>query len=180
MAFFDTETVPEHEKVTPMRFFNWGPGSDRIAAFADEWQARDRPLDDVTGEAMTWVPPVSPTSAGPVPRPGSYDKAVPARSALSPKKRGQLEAEEKTREVIERWGRDGKEFFVVEDLERMSDYIGKGRTWYYGTLRKFEGMGLIEMAQETPKKRWRIRTKPRAAPDLEEEPQDESERDDAA
>ena len=65
MAFFDAETVDEQTSVTPMRFFNWGPGSSRIAAYASEYQARDRPLDAITGEAMSWTPPVSPASGFP-------------------------------------------------------------------------------------------------------------------
>lgn len=164
MAFFDSETVPEDEKVTPMRFFDWGPGSGRIAAYAAEWQARDRPLDEVTGEAMSWTPPASPTAAGFVHRGPGRPPGSPngngAHGPMSPKKRSQIEAEARTREVIEGWRDKGMTSFAVEDLEKMSAYIGKGRTWFYHTLRKWAAAWGIEEDDTAQKISWRILPRP--------------------
>jgi hypothetical protein len=69
MAYWDTETIPDPDKALPMRHWHWGPGSARIAAYATEWQAEDRPLDDVTGEGLfNSEPGPSPSSAPPAPR----------------------------------------------------------------------------------------------------------------
>lgn len=176
MAFFDSETVPDDEKVTPMRFWNWGPGSGRIASYASEYQARDRPLDEVTGAALEWTPAVSPTSAfvpfG-APPAGSYDNRGP-RSSMSPKKRSMVEAEAKTHETIEGWRRDGREFFAVEDLEKMGAYIGKTRTWYYGTLRKFATAWGIDEDTSAQKIRYRILPAVRPAPELDQDSDEEA------
>lgn len=171
MAFMDAETLDEGTKVTPMRFYNWGPGSGRIGAYCAEYQARDRQWDDVTGAAMSWTPAVSPTAAFPQASGGTngngngtHDNGGKPRE-LPPKVRSQLEAEAKLRKAIERWTRDGRVYFVVRDLEMLQAEVGKTRSWYYGAMTKLEGepdplVRLVETDPETgevlARKKWLI------------------------
>ena len=74
-----------------------------------------------------------------------------------------VEAEAKTVEVIEGWRDKGMTRLVVDDLTKMSDYIGKNRTWFYNTLPKLETRGLLRADDEGGKKFWHILPK---APDL--------------
>jgi hypothetical protein len=67
-ALIDTLTIPEERKTLPLRYFSWGPDSSRIAAYASEWPADRRPLDDVTGEALEARPGRPASTAFPAPR----------------------------------------------------------------------------------------------------------------
>lgn len=184
MAFMDAETLDEQTKVTPMRFYNWGPGSARIGAYCAEYQARDRMWDDVTGEAMTWTPAISPSAAFPQAAGrtngsgnGSHDNG--GNGKVLPQVRSQLEAEAKLRKVIERWARDGRIYFVIRDLELQQDEVGKTRSWFYGAMTKLEGemnplVRLVETDPETggalARKRWLIRANDPARPEPQDTP----------
>lgn len=165
LFYADTETVPDEWKVVPVRGWFWGPGSGRIASWASEHPARDRPWDDVTGEAMSWTPAVSPSSAFPVPGPpagimgGPYDNAGSGGHGrrLSPKRQEQARALEETRRVIRKWARDGRVYLAVDDLNGLPS-IGKGRTWFYTALPMLckEDNPLIRLDPEAGKQRWVI------------------------
>jgi hypothetical protein len=171
MAFMDAETLDEQTKVTPMRFYNWGPGSERIGAYCAEYQARDRPWDDVTGEAMTWTPAISPSASFPQASGwvngngnGTHDNGGKP-GQLPPKIRSQLEAEEKLRKLILRWTAQGLVYFELGDLQREQAYVGKGRTWFYSAVPKLasEQNPLVRLVEDDPetgealaRKRWLI------------------------
>jgi hypothetical protein len=159
LYFADTETVPDEWKVVPVRGWYWGPGSARIAAYAADWPSRDRPWDDVTGEAMSWTPAVSPSAGFPAPRGvpaagGSYDNAGPP---LSPKRQEQARALEETRKMIRQWAKDGRVTFTVRDLNGLPG-IAKGRTWFYTALPALcrEDGPLIRESTEGGKEQWVI------------------------
>jgi hypothetical protein len=170
MAFMDAETLDERTKVTPMRFYNWGPGSERIGAYCAEYQARDRPWDDVTGEAMAWTPAISPSAAFPQASGwatgngnGAHDNGGPGK--LAPKIRSQLEAEERLRKLILRWAAQGLVYFELGDLQREQAHVGKGRTWFYSAVPKLasEQNPLVREVETDPetggalaRKRWLI------------------------
>ena len=78
MAYWDTATVPEPDKTLAMRHYFWGANSERIAAYASEWPASQRKLDDVTGEAMEARPGRPASSGFPV------NRAATRRPAASP------------------------------------------------------------------------------------------------
>lgn len=189
MAFIDAETLDEQAKVTPMRFYNWGPGSERIGAYCAEYQARDRPWDDVTGEAMTWTPAISPSASFPqasgwTSGNGSHDNGKPGE--LPPKIRSQLEAEERLRKLIERWGRQGMVYFELGDLQREQAHVGKGRTWFYSAVPKLasEQNPLVRLVETDPetgetlsRKRWLICVNdPARVPEPQDDPADGEER----
>ena len=153
MFYADTETVPADLKTVPVRGYWWGPGSARIAMHAQEYPASCRPLDDITGEAMTWTPPVSPTSAGPVPG-GARSQPL---KAVSDKRLSELEAKRKLRAQILTWTQQGMARFSMHDLEMLQLSIGKGRTWYYGAMNELENEAtpLVQRCGEKPRA-WEI------------------------
>jgi hypothetical protein len=179
MFYADTETVPEDQKTVPVRGFYWGPGSSRIAAYASEYRAIDRPWDDVTGEAMTWTPAVSPTSAFPGPAAGAHDNGGARPRKPAPRKASQDEAMRKLAKLVEDWRArnlygDG---FVAADLSPhfTPKRLGLTRTRMYPLMERLcdERPDLVELTEVDPRTRWRIVPLPlEAVPDLEDEEKD--------
>ena len=83
MAYWDTSTVPEAEKTLAMRHYFWGANSERIAAYASEWPASQRKLDDVTGEALE-ARPGRPASSGFAAGKAATRRPAAGRPAASP------------------------------------------------------------------------------------------------
>ena len=152
MFYADTETVPVELKTVPVRGYFWGPGSARIAMHAQEYPASCRLLDDITGEAMTWTPPVSPTAGGPV----SGARSQPLK-AVSDKRLSELEAKRKLRQQILSWTERGMTAFSMRDLEQLQVSVGKGRTWYYSAMNELENEAtpLVRRCGEKPRA-WEI------------------------
>jgi len=130
MAFWDTSTVPEEDKTMAMRHWFWGPGSEHIAAYASEWPAARRKLDDVTGEALEAVPgrpastafPVRPVQPAQRRPPGPRAQAAADPGAMAPLPRvnraGRIKPEEAAKQIRSRlaiWRLEGKQF-TTRDL----------------------------------------------------------------
>jgi hypothetical protein len=66
MAFLDAPTIKDSYKAMPMRCWDWGRTTEKIAAHAAQYPASARPLDEVTARYLgKWLPQAA---AGP-PRP---------------------------------------------------------------------------------------------------------------
>lgn len=149
-ALIDTLTVNEDYKTMPLRFFTWGRDNYRMAAYAGEWQARDRPLDDVTGEALEDTPGRSPSSAFPLGAPVTGE-AQPDR------KPPQAEAVEVVRQQITQWRAGGRRSFVASDLYPVVGQAGRQRTWIYQAMLIITGSeDWVRMVSEVPKMKWEI------------------------
>jgi hypothetical protein len=62
----DAPSIPEDRIAMPGRGWFWGRDAEMIAVFAEQHPAAERPLDDVTGEALEAVPGPAATTAFPV------------------------------------------------------------------------------------------------------------------
>lgn len=64
--YIDAPSIPEDRIAMPARGWYWGSDANLIAIFAEQHPISDRPLDDVTGEALEAVPGPAATTAYPV------------------------------------------------------------------------------------------------------------------
>jgi hypothetical protein len=181
MAYFDTETVPEADKVMPLRFWSWGPGSSRIADYASRYPASDRPLDDVTLEALADRPARPASSGFPGPRRGR-GKAPDGPAA--DKKPGLAEAIAFIRRQVIEWRLDGRTEFTALDLQGSEGFkrSGRVRTWLYdkehGPITQLEEEGLIRYLGDKPKQHWGIAALPEPVVDLNTDELDDAEGED--
>jgi hypothetical protein len=163
MCVVDTVTVPDADKALPVRLYSWGRDSRRIAAHAAEYQAKDRPMDACTMDALLAAPGPSPTSG--VRNVGRrHDKArdpdakPPPHAALA-----------ELRAVITAWRDGGKAQCTVRELmgSGVCERAGRSRSWLYGTdgaMSVLEDQGLVKYLGDRPKKRWAILPAPEAPP----------------
>jgi hypothetical protein len=168
-AFIDTETIPEDVKTMPVRFYNWGPGTQRIADYAREFPASMRPLDPVTEDALFTVPPgnasaafpVMPGYQSPASRPGRMpgnggSPGQPSEAGSLRKRPSQQQAEKIIRGQILDWrDKGGLRFFGINDLKGVLARVQRVRGWAYTQCELMASEGLVELINVEPK-RWEI------------------------
>jgi len=184
MAYWDAPTIDPAHGVMAMRFFHWAGKSRQAFDYAGLYPSIDRPLDDVTSEALAWTPPVTPslelpgpggTLSGlrpPQPKAGGkvtsifakgprksdlHDEAAEAEAALWTAISAMM-AQRKPVDGV----RDSS--FVIYDLRGLGfdDKVGRSRSWLYDALATFEQQGRLELVSDKPKKRWRVLAMPAA------------------
>jgi hypothetical protein len=163
-AVWDTLTIPQERKTLPMRFYSWGSDSNQIAAYASEWPASQRPLDDVTGEALEARTPRPASSAFPAPRRGNGNgnghgngngngngarPTVPPGARLMPEYTSRISSEEalkKIRAQLAAWKAEGTQFTVRELANAVGEEVvclrdcgdpsctGRSRSWLYNQV----------------------------------------------
>jgi LAGLIDADG DNA endonuclease family protein len=173
MAYWDAPTLADEYGVMPMRFFHWQGGARQAFEYAGLYPATDRPLDDVTGEALEAEPgpPAShalPGPGGTLPgaRPDPRDAARwgknvrPLFRQPAPDVHDEAaKAENLVRAQLEEWlTRKGKDTFTSLELQktRVHEKAGRSRAWLYDVIATFEQTGLAELVTDKPRKRWRI------------------------
>jgi len=171
MALWDADTIPEDRITIPMRFFNWPGKTGQIASYMSEWTADDRPLDDITAEALAWTPPVSPSSAYPLPaqggQPGTDNVVRPVFGRFSARKR-QEESYFAVVDALKDWAARGIKSFRASDLEEIARKVDRSRTWVYSLMPRLQLDGHVLPCQEKPHKRWALTIAPEAQSDPEE------------
>jgi hypothetical protein len=166
MAYWDAPTLPdERYGVMPMRFFHFTGGARQVFDYAGLYPSVDRPLDDVTGEALAWTPPVSPTSASPVggALPGTEGRApagnVRQLFAAKPDQHdAAVKAEQAVREQLAAWLKAGKTTFTSLELQKtkVHERAGRSRSWLYDVVETLRQTGEVEFMTDKPRRRWRI------------------------
>jgi hypothetical protein len=83
-AYWDAPTLDGEYGTTALRFWHWEGEARQAFAYAEQWEAAGRPLDDVTGEALEAepAPPASHALPGPA---GTLPGSRPAAPALPPR-----------------------------------------------------------------------------------------------
>jgi hypothetical protein len=175
-AYWDVPTLPDEYGVMPMRFFHWEGGSRQAFAYAEQWPAEDRPLDDVTAEALAAepAPPAShalPGPGGTVPgaRPATVDRYAgnvrqlfgrqPAKPARPSREEEAAKAEQAVFDFWEGWLAGGKTQFTHLELEKTGilERLGRSRPWLYGIYKAGIAAGRIrEVDGGTGRKRYEI------------------------
>jgi hypothetical protein len=180
MAYWDAPTLDDEHAVMALRFYYWRGKARQAFEYAGLYPSIDRPLDDVTAEALAWTPPVQPslelpgpggTLSGIVPpprpakvtsifakgprKPDLHDEAAEAEAALW-KAIVAMMARRKPVDGV----RDNS--FVLYDLRQagFDDRVGRSRSWLYDALSSFEQQGRLELVAEKPRKRWRMLAMP--------------------
>jgi hypothetical protein len=177
MAYWDAPTLPDEYGVMPLRFYYWAGGPRQAFEYAQQWEAADRPLDDVTAEALAAEPALpdsyfaSPgTLSGGSVRPDPRDAARPGGNVRSlfgrrdeparPDRFGAAEAAEAAMfSLWARWLSEGKKDFTALELQRCDEVkaLGKSRSWLYGVVESGIATGRLKaMPAGTGRKRWEI------------------------
>lgn len=165
-AFIDTETIPEDVKTMPVRFYNWGPGTQRIADYASEFPASMRPLDPVTEDALFTVPPPDASTAFPL-MPGytAPQNGTPRRTpgnggqdTSGPRRRpSQAIAEKIIRAQVTDWrDKGGLRYFGIGDLKGVLTRVQRVRGWAHLQCTAMEAEGLIKLISDGAAKRWEV------------------------
>jgi hypothetical protein len=182
MAYWDAPTIDDEHAVMALRFYYWRGESRQAFEYAGLYPSIDRPLDDITAEALAWTPPVTQSlelpgpggtlqgnnPAGPPPKAkvtsifakgprksDLHDEAAEAESALWKALVAMM-----AKRVPVDGVRDGT--FVIYDLRGLGfdDRVGRSRSWLYDALATFEQQGRLELVADKPKKRWRMTAMP--------------------
>lgn len=169
MAYWDVPTEDESLALMPLRFYHWRDGARQAFEYAQQWPAADRPLDDVTGEALEAEPALPPSYALPGPggtlagggRPpagnvrGLFDRRKPAGPTMEEKAR---EREQAVMRQFDEWEAAGKVTFTSLDLQAtgIAQRLGVSRPWLYGVIDTATARGRLELAAGKPKRVWRI------------------------
>jgi hypothetical protein len=171
MAYWDTSTVPEADKTLAMRHYFWGANSQRIAAYASEWPASQRKLDDVTAEALEARPGRPASSGFPTRRPAASAAPAAQQSAGQPAASGTVarhqrikpeEASKRVRAQLSVWRIEGTQFTVRELAVAVGhdvvcpassarscdrrDCTARTRGWLYNQVDAFTKSGLLAVA----------------------------------
>ena len=176
MAYWDTSTVPEADKTLAMRHYFWGANSERIAAYASEWPASQRKLDDVTAEAMAARPGRPASSGFPARVPSTRRPAAPPAAATAEQEPAQAgtgqpaarhlrikpeEALKRVRAQLSVFRLEGTQFTVRQLLEAVGhdvvcpasnrncgrrDCTARTRGWLYSQVDTFTKSGLLAVA----------------------------------
>jgi hypothetical protein len=187
MAYWDAPTIDPAHGVMAMRFYHWTGGSRQAFEYAGLYPSIDRPLDDITAEALAWTPPVTQSlelpgpggtlqgnnSAGRQPKAGgvvrplfggkgprkldAHDESAAAEAALWQAITGMMAKRQPVDGV-----RDGT--FILYDLRQagFDDKAQRSRTWLYDAMRTFVQTGRLELVADKPKMRWRMTVMPAA------------------
>jgi hypothetical protein len=181
-AYWDAPTVPEEYGTTAMRFWYWEGEARQAFAYAEQYEAAGRPLDDVTGEALE-AEPAAPAShalpgpggtlAGAPPRPG-WPAALPgnvrplfrAEPSVPGRDDAAAEAEEKVRAHLAGLLAAGTAVVAFDDLTKQGLWGGAGdgpggktarsRSWGYTAMGSMCHLGYAEALTGGGRKRWRI------------------------
>jgi hypothetical protein len=178
MAFADLPTMDEGDFSMPVRFYSWGRDGSLIADYMRQWPASDRPLDDISAEALASEPSLPASYALPGPGGTLAGTTVPQqRPALDPRaaRPGSnvrplfappppdrydeaAQAEQDVMDFLAGWHREGKTDFTSIDLQKagLHERLGKSRSWLYDMCDIAEQKGLTEVIALKPKKRWKI------------------------
>jgi hypothetical protein len=178
--FADTLTIPAGRKTVPARMFWWGPDSTRIAAYCSEWPAAQRPLDDVTGEALEACTPRPASSAFPAPRSGNGNgngngngaarSAVQPGARLMPEYTSRISPEEALKHIraqLSAWKAEGTQFTVRMLADVLGEEVvclrdcgnpsctGRSRSWLYNQVTALTMAGVLAEAGGRPA-RWTV------------------------
>jgi len=171
MCYLDAPTIPDVRRAMPFRYYTWGDDAGAISAYMAQWPAASRPLDKVTQQALNDIPPVSPTSALPVPQDTPPGGAVngngtkPARAATIPRppavsfrdRPGTEQAWQAALDQVEKWASEGRGCFRIADWNDLRAGLGRSRGWLHHTaFARMEKMGIIEKHMEGAQCRWDI------------------------
>jgi hypothetical protein len=85
----DAPSIPDDRIAMPARGWYWGTSAEMMAVFAEQHPAAERPLDDVTGEALEATPGPAATTAFPVTPAAAGGFAPPAAAGEAPEPAGQ-------------------------------------------------------------------------------------------
>jgi hypothetical protein len=163
-AYADFPTMGAGELAMPVRFYDWGQDGSAIAAYMQDWRAADRPLDDITAEALADVP-AQPDSHYPPASPRGnvrdlFSKAKgPGRTPVTPDRQAAAEqAEEEIRKVLAAWLKDGKDMFTSLELQKSGvlERIGRSRSWSYNAIQSMEQLGYARKLEGGGRTRWAI------------------------
>lgn len=151
----DAPSIPDDRITMPWRWWSW-PSAERIAAYAGEFPASQRPVDDVTGEAyFNGAPGPLASTAFPA-KPslfvvgssnGSSPATVTRTATLPPRPPGKLSQEraiQAVRDQVEAWRLDGRRLFRIADLYPLLPKIDRERVWLYQPLTMLENEGTIK------------------------------------
>lgn len=157
MSYIDALSIPDDRRTMPRRHYYWGEDTTLAAAYAAEWPASARPLDDVTGEALfNSAPGPFASTAFPV-RPGlhlvgdgngsgngngggnGHGSGNGNGSVLAGKWMTREEAVAAIRLQVGRWRDDGRKTFGVRDLvPLLGTQVNRSRGWLYQVLKVLE------------------------------------------
>jgi hypothetical protein len=166
MAYWDLPTADEAQALMPLRFYHWTGGARQAFEYAQQWPASDRPLDDVTGEALEAEPAPPPSLALPEPG-GRLAGSGPAggnvrwlRPAARPPAQDDraLQREREAMAQFDEWEASGKVTFTSGDLQAtgIARRLGVSRPWLYGLIDTAVARGRLELVTDKPKRVWRI------------------------
>lgn len=160
-CFIDALSIPEDRRAMPMRWWYWGPDSVQLAAYAAQWPASARPLDDVTGEALEAVPGPLASTAFPVSFPrapaapagdDSYEeeenggglatvrqlrpapRAASQRAPVPVQRPSEAQAMELVEAQIAAWAAEGRKFFIRRDWDPLLGVAQRTPSWLYNTI----------------------------------------------
>jgi hypothetical protein len=176
MAYWDAPTLDGRHGVMPLRFYYWQGKARQAFEYAGEYPADARPLDDITGEALAWTAPASPSSAFGLEQRGSAPEqrgnVTPLFRPAKPDQHDEMvKAEKVARDQLAKWLAEGKTTFTSLELQKAKVDVraGRSRSWLYDVIATFEQTGVIEFMTDKPKKRWRITVPPAAQAPADEE-----------
>jgi hypothetical protein len=177
MAYVDHPGMPENTFSIPVRFYDWGQSGEQMAAYASEWPAAARPLDDISGEALENEPSLPPSytlpgPGGTLPGRGRGDRTVVAGPWGRPQPPAEPTAGQKADMAIETVRRHLADLYVsgttivtFDDLTKAGLWgeAGKGaggttnrtRTWGYNALKDLTAFGYLQESTGA-RKRWKI------------------------
>lgn len=179
-AYADHPGMEENTFSVPLRFFYWGPDGRLMADYAAQWPAEQRPLDDVSAEALANVPgrPASSASgyggqvpgSGQQPRPrpaappeddgtvvaGPWASPRPARAAY-PQDTAAVGAEAALWSLLMKMYAEGTEVAGAPEIMTRPEFaaIGRSRPWLYKALEGMEAFGRT-VPVEGNRRLWRI------------------------
>lgn len=166
MALWDADTIPQDRITLPMRFFRWKGGTLQMESYMSEWTAADRPLDDITAEALENRPPRPASSAFPVP---ATNGQAPPDNVVRPSfgrfrvRASQDDAYFAVVEALGEWAARGIKTFRASDLEEIAQRVGRTRTWVYNLMGRLQIDGHVVPCQDKPHKRWALTITPAQA-----------------
>jgi len=168
MAYADPGTANgDDTPVTmPVRLFSWGSDASMAAGYFAGWPAGDRPLDDITAEAMDSRPALPPSYGFPVAPAGSAasrSNVIPGRFGRQPAPGRQEQADTAAQAALQwlrEWQAAGRDngTFTSMDMQNAGVHTRqqRSRAWLYEQIEVWTQRGIIEQVAEKPKKRWKI------------------------
>jgi hypothetical protein len=162
MALMDLPNQPDGDYSMPVRYFSWGRDGTLMAAYAGQWPASARPLDDVSAQALADEPGLPDSYAAPglggrvLPRatriqpdaaPASNVRPLfPAKPPAKSSPESADLAEEAVRQQLARWLAEGKDKFGIDDLVKSGilKRIDRKRPTLYNIIKTLAAREVIE------------------------------------